>query len=429
MGFPRRAAATGAGKDQTSTIRCFFTTAILASTVPDTLAFTPQERHATFALAGVFFLRMLGLFMLVPVLALYANQLAGATPLMVGLTLGIYGLTQACLQIPFGSWSDRIGRRPVIAIGLVIFTVGSVIAAGAHHILPILLGRAVQGAGAVSGATLALAADLTRESQRTKVMAIIGVSIGSAFSVAFVIGPLIDSAVGLQGLFMASGLAGALALPVLWLLVPVPPTRSARRSAPIVWAAVAAPQLRVLYFGVLALHLVLAASFVAIPVDLREGLGLASAHHHRVYLPVLLVSILLVAPLIRLSMKPGWLLPVSRLAIGLLAVAELLLWLGWHHPIGTYVALTAFFTAFNFLESSLPSLISRLAPPAYKGTALGAYATCQFLGMFIGGTLGGWVAGRFGFACVPALCAGLCLVWLTGALRAADGGWESHVKD
>lgn len=391
-------------------------------------AFTPLERHATFALAGVFFLRMLGLFMLVPVLALYANQLAGATPFMVGLTLGIYGLTQACLQIPFGTLSDRIGRKPVIALGLVVFTLGSAVAAFAHHILPVLIGRAVQGAGAVSGATLALAADLTRESQRTKVMAIIGVSIGIAFSVAFVLGPMIDGAVGLNGLFVASGVAGALALPVLFYLVPTPAAQ-VRRTAPISWQAVSAPQLRVLYFGVLALHLVLAASFVAIPVDLREGLGLPTARHHTVYLPVLLVSIALVAPLIRLSMRPGWLMKVSMLAIGLLCLAEGLVWLTWHQRIGTYIALTVFFTAFNFLESSLPSLISRVAPPAYKGTALGAYATFQFLGMFIGGTLGGFVAGRLGFAGVPAVCAGLCLLWLVAALRAPRVALEAPAQD
>ena len=177
--------------------------------------------------------------------------------------------------------------------------------------------RILAGVLICSGATLALAADLTRESQRTKVMAIIGVSIGIAFSVAFVLGPMIDGAVGLNGLFIASGVAGALALPVLFYVVPSPP-HQVRRTAPISWAAVSAPQLRVLYFGVLALHLVLAASFVAIPVDLREGLGLATARHHTVYLPVLLVSIALVAPLIRLSMRPGWLMRVSRLAIGLL---------------------------------------------------------------------------------------------------------------
>ncbi len=419
---------TGAGKDQTSTIRCFFVAAQFVYIVSQSIAFTAQERHATLALAGVFFLRMLGLFMLVPVLALYANKLPDATPFMVGLTLGIYGLTQACLQIPFGTLSDRIGRRPVIAMGLVIFILGSAIAAFAHHIVAILIGRAVQGAGAVSGASLALAADLTRESQRTKVMAIIGVSIGIAFSVAFVLGPVIDGAVGLNGLFIASGLAGALALPVLFYLVPMPPEQ-ARRREPVSWAAVCAPELRVLYFGVLALHLVLAASFVAIPVDLRDGLDLPTARQHTVYLPVLLVSILLVAPLIRLSMRPGWLMRISRLAIALLCLAELLIWLTWHNRAGTYVALTLFFTAFNFLESSLPSLISRLAPSAYKGTALGAYATFQFLGMFIGGVLGGFTAGRLGFALVPCVCAGLCLLWLIAAVRAPGHSLDARAQD
>lgn len=371
---------------------------------------------------------MLGLFMLVPVFALYANKLPGATPFMVGLTLGIYGLTQACLQIPLGTLSDRFGRRPVIATGLLIFTLGSLVASFAHHILPVLIGRAVQGAGAVSGATLALASDLTRESQRTKVMAIIGISIGFAFSVAFVVGPMIDGAVGLNGLFVASGIAGALALPVLFYLVPVPAAQ-VRRTTPISWKAISAPELRVLYFGVLALHLVLAASFVAIPVDLREGLGLATSRQHTVYLPVLLASILLVMPLIRVSMRPGWLMRVSRLAIGLLCLAELLIWLTWNNRIGTYVALTVFFTAFNFLESSLPSLISRVAPPAYKGTALGAYATFQFVGMFIGGTLGGFVAGQLGFAWVPCVCAGLCLVWLIAALRAPGGALDASGQD
>ena len=255
--------------------------------------------------------------MLVPVLALYAKQLPGATPFMVGLTVGIYGLTQACLQIPFGTLSDRIARRPVIAAGLVIFIIGSAIAAFAHHIVPMLLGRAVQGAGAVSGATLALAADLTRAEQRTKVMAVIGVCVGLAFSVAFVLGPVVDGMVGLNGLFVASGLAGILALLVLFYLVPTA-SPQLRRTSPVSWAAVLAPELRVLYFGVLALHLVLAASFIAIPVDLREGLGLPAAQHYTVYLPVLLVSIALVAPLIRLSTKAGWLMRISRGAIALL---------------------------------------------------------------------------------------------------------------
>ncbi|MBX9604917.1 MAG: MFS transporter [Gammaproteobacteria bacterium] len=394
----------------------------------DSSAFTPQERHATFALCGVFFLRMMGLFMLVPVLALYADKLAGATPFMVGLTLGVYGLTQACLQIPFGLLSDRVGRRPVITAGLLIFTAGSVVAAFGQHILPVMIGRAVQGAGAVSGASLALASDLTREQQRTKVMALIGIAIGIAFSVAFVVGPMIDGAFGLRGLFLASGLMGLLALPVLHYLVPKGEQR-VRHAERLSWAAVSAPELRVLYFGVLALHLVLAASFVAIPVDLREGLGLPTARHHSIYLPVLLVSIVLVAPLIRLAGRGAWLMRISLGAIAGLVIAEALLWLAWHQRIGTIAALVVFFTAFNFLEASLPSLISRVAPPAHKGTALGAYATFQFFGMFIGGTLGGFVAGRLGFAAVPGLCAILCVGWLVAALRAPTGALTARLQD
>ncbi|MGE0859148.1 MAG: MFS transporter [Gammaproteobacteria bacterium] len=394
----------------------------------DSSAFTPQERHATFALCGVFFLRMMGLFMLVPVLALYADKLAGATPFMVGLTLGVYGLTQACLQIPFGLLSDRLGRRPVITAGLLIFTAGSIVAAFGQHILPVLIGRAVQGAGAVSGASLALASDLTRDEQRTKVMALIGIAIGIAFSVAFVVGPMIDGAFGLRGLFLASGLMGLLALPVLHYLVPRGEQR-VRHAERLSWAAVSAPELRVLYFGVLALHLVLAASFVAIPVDLREGLNLPTARHHSIYLPVLLVSIVLVAPLIRLAGRGAWLMRISLGSIAGLVIAEALLWLAWHQRAGTIAALVVFFTAFNFLEASLPSLISRVAPPAHKGTALGAYATFQFFGMFIGGTLGGLVAGRIGFAAVPGLCAILCVGWLLAALRAPTGALTARLQD
>lgn len=371
---------------------------------------------------------MLGLFMLVPVLALYANNLPGATPLMVGLALGIYGLTQATLQIPFGSLSDRIGRRPVIAAGLVIFTAGSAVAALAHHILPILIGRAIQGAGAVSGATLALAADLTSEHQRTKVMALLGISIGVAFSVAFVIGPMIDAAVGLRGLFLTSGLMGLLALPVLFYLVPVATTQVRRADLPS-WRALIAPELRVLYFGVLALHLILAASFVAIPVDLREGLQLPSARHYTVYLPVMVVAILLVGPMIMTSTRPGMLMRVSCGAIAGLAVAEALLWLGWQQRWLTYLGLVCFFTSFNFLESSLPGLISRVAPAAYKGTALGAYATFQFIGMFAGGTLGGFIAGHYDFRVVPLACAALCSLWFIAAVRAPTGALTTRLAD
>ncbi|MEQ8662757.1 MAG: MFS transporter [Gammaproteobacteria bacterium] len=376
------------------------------------LAMTAAERRSAVALAAVFFLRMLGLFMLIPVLALYVETLPGATPFLIGVAIGIYGLTQAAFQIPLGSLSDRVGRRPVILGGLVLFGVGAVIAAAAHSIWPIIAGRAVQGAGAVSGATLALAADLSRETQRTKVMAIIGISIGGAFSVAFVLGPVLNATVGLAGLFLACAALAVAAIPILFLAVPKPPPPARGAAIPPLAGTLAAPRLRVLYLGVLTLHLVLAASFVAIPIALTDGMGLAAARHYTVYLPVLLLSIALVGPLIMASSRSGTMRPLFLAAIVGLAIAEGLVWLWWDNPGGLYGALTLFFVAFNFLEASLPGVISRAAPTHGKGAALGAYSTFQFVGVFLGGLLGGAVAGGLGYAAVPAACALLCVAWL-----------------
>ena len=392
-------------------------------------ALNRQELHASAALAAVFFLRMLGLFMLIPVLALYAGHLAGASPFMVGLAIGIYGLTQASLQIPFGALSDRVGRRPVIVGGLLIFTCGSLIAAMAQHIAVIALGRAVQGAGAVSGATLALAADLTRPEQRTKVMALIGISIGAAFSLAFVVGPLLNAVLGLRGLFIAAAALGLLAIPILYFGVPRPATAPQPVVAGTAVRALFAPELRVLYVGVLALHLVLAASFVAIPVGLREGLQIAAERHYAVYLPVLLGSLVLVTPLVMLSARPGYARWTFYGAILGLGLAELTLWWGWQSAYVSYAGLVLFFTAFNYLEASLPGLISRVAPSTHKGTALGAYSTFQFIGMFAGGVIGGLVAQGYGFGAVPLACAGLSLVWLALACGSPAAALTAEGKD
>ena len=378
---------------------------------------TAAERRSAIALAAVFFLRMLGLFMLIPVLALYVETLPGATPLLIGIAIGIYGLTQALFQIPLGSLSDRVGRRPVILTGLLLFGAGALIAAAAKSIWPVIAGRAVQGVGAVSGTTLALAADLSRDSQRTKVMAIIGISIGGAFSVAFVLGPVLNAALGLGGLFIACAALALAAIAILFLAVPKPPAPAPGAAIPPLAGTLTAPELRVLYLGVLTLHLVLAASFVAIPIALSERMGLVPARHFTVYLPVLLLSIALVGPLIMASARGGTMRPMFLGAIVGLGVAEALLWLWWDTPAGFYAALTVFFVAFNFLEASLPGVISRAAPTHGKGAALGAYSTFQFVGVFLGGLLGGAVAGGLGYAAVPASCALLCVVWLAATVR------------
>ena len=391
---------------------------------------TPLELRTALALAAAFFLRMLGLFMVVPVLALYADHLAGATTFLVGLALGLYGLTQALFQIPMGRWSDRIGRKPVITLGLTIFTLGGLVAASAAHILAVVAGRALQGAGAVSGATLALAADLTRPEHRTTTMAIIGVSIGVAFSLAFVIGPMIDAQFGLRGVFIGGALCGLGALGLILFAVPEAPTPRPREAGAISTAPAA--ELGTLYLGVLCLHLVLAASFVSIPVVLAHDLGLPKAQHYTIYIPVMLISMLCVGPLIGRSSRLSFAARLFPTAIGCIGIAELLLWCTPPNRYAVGAVLTLFFIGFNFLEASLPSRISRAAPASGTGGALGAYSTGQFVGTFIGGVSGGAVAQVFGTHGVFAAASALSLAWLLLTLRtpisdaAAENSLSAH---
>ncbi len=391
---------------------------------------SPLELQTALALAAAFFLRMLGLFMVVPVLALYVDHLAGATTFLVGLALGLYGLTQALFQIPMGRWSDRIGRKPVITLGLTIFTLGGLVAASAAHILAVVAGRALQGAGAVSGATLALAADLTRPEHRTTTMAIIGVSIGVAFSLAFVIGPMIDAQFGLRGVFVGGALCGLGALGLILFAVPEAPTPRPRETGAISTAPAA--ELGTLYLGVLCLHLVLAASFVSIPVVLAHDLGLPKAQHYTIYIPVMLISMLCVGPLIGRSSRLSFAARLFPTAIGCIGIAELLLWCTPPNRYAVGAVLTLFFIGFNFLEASLPSRISRAAPASGTGGALGAYSTGQFVGTFIGGVSGGAVAQVFGTHGVFAAASALSLAWLLLTLRtpisdaAAENSLSAH---
>lgn len=374
------------------------------------------ERRAALSLAGIYALRMLGLFMILPVFALYADELQGATPALAGLAIGIYGMTQALLQIPFGLASDRLGRKPVIIFGLLVFALGSLVAASAETMQAVILGRALQGAGAIAAATMALAADLTREQHRVKAMAIIGMSIGASFMLAMVLGPVLNSLVGVPGIFAVTAVLALLGIGVVWKVVPSPVISRVQRDAEPVPAQFAGvlkdTQLLRLDAGILILHMILTASFVVMPLVLRDIAGLDPARHWMVYLPVLVISVVLMVPFIIQAEKYRRMKQVFIGAIATIALAQLAL-LGLHQRIWVIgVLLVVFFTGFNLLESILPSLIAKVAPADSKGTAMGFYSSSQFFGAFLGGATGGWLHGKFGLASVFLFCAVMATLWL-----------------
>ena len=385
----------------------------------DVSSLVPAERRAAFSLAAIYALRMLGLFLILPVFALYAEELPDHTPLLVGLAVGIYGLTQALLQIPFGLLSDRIGRKPVIVGGMLIFALGSVVAAGAETIQGVILGRALQGSGAVAAAVMALAADLSREEVRTRVMATIGISIGGAFILAMVAGPVLNHWIGVPGIFWLTAVLALGGVLVTLFLVPTPARSSVHRDAEPVPAQFRAVlrnrDLLRLNFGVFILHMMLTALFLVVPLALRN-LGLASAGHWQVYLPVMLISMGAMVPFIILAEKRRHMKGVLLGAVIALAVAEAGLYLLEGGMAGVVVPLLLFFTAFNLLEASLPSLVAKMAPVAGKGTAMGFFTSSQFLGAFAGGVLGGWAHQLAGLQGVFLLGAGAALLWFLVAL-------------
>lgn len=379
----------------------------------------PVERRGVFGLAGIFGLRMLGLFMILPVLSLLTEDLRGATPFMMGLAISAYGLTQAIFQIPFGMLSDRFGRKLIITVGLTIFAAGSVIAALSDSIVGVILGRALQGSGAIAAATMALVADLTREVHRTKAMALIGISIGISFALSMVAGPIIAGSIGLQGLFWVTAVLAVSGLLVLLFVVPNPENLKFHRDAEThpgdIRTVLANFELLRLDFGILILHMIMTAGFVVYPLLLRDA-GLPVFDHWMVYLPVLLVSMILVIPAIVFGEKKRKIKPVFIASIAVIAFSDAGFYLFHDSIFSLAVFLLMFFCGFNLLEATLPSLISKIAPVNIKGTAMGVYSTSQFFGAFVGGAGGGWLYGKFGVESVFLACSTMALCWFFVAL-------------
>ena len=374
----------------------------------------PLELRAGLSLATLFALRMLGLFIILPVFAVHAGAHleGGDNQTLVGLALGIYGLTQGMLQLPFGMASDRFGRKPVIVFGLVLFALGSFIAAAGDNIWVVIAGRALQGAGAISAAVVAMAADLTREQHRTKVMAMIGASIGLTFALSLMLAPPLYRAIGMGGIFSLVGVLAFAAIAVVIFAVPPQPAAAASSDSDATLGDVLRNvELLRLNFGIFALHLVQVAMFVVVPVALVQG-GLDVEAHWKVYLPVVLVSFALMVPPILLAERRGKIkqLFIAAIVTMLAVQAGFALWLD--SLAGVTVLLALFFTAFNILEASLPSLVSRIAPASARGTAIGVYNTTQALGLAAGGVVGGWLAQHQGNVAVFVFGFALIALWL-----------------
>ncbi|WP_234421647.1 MFS transporter [Parazoarcus communis] len=377
---------------------------------------TPAERRAGISLASIFALRMLGLFLILPVFAVHARTIPGGDNLtLVGLAIGAYGATQALLQIAFGAASDRFGRKPVILFGLVLFVLGSAIAAMAGDIYMVIVGRVLQGAGAISAAVTALAADLTRDQHRTKVMAMIGSSIGLVFAASMVAAPLLYSVIGMSGIFWLTAVLAFVAMGVVvWVVPAAPPVP--RANAGSFMDILRDGQLMRLNFGVFALHLIQTTMWVMVPAALVAHGGLALAEHWKVYLPAVLLSFVVMVPAIIIAERHNRLKPVFNGAVLLLAIVQFGLYFWSDGLLSIAFWLTLFFVAFNVLEATQPSWISRIAPPAAKGTALGVYNTLQSIGLFAGGLFGGWLGQRLGAGGVSLACGVLALIWLAVSL-------------
>ena len=383
-----------------------------------------HELRAASALAAVFSVRLLGLFMIYPVFAAYAGGLHGANSYLIGEALGIYGLSQGLLQIPFGLLSDRIGRKVMIALGLALFGAGSAVAAISTTIGGVIVGRALQGSGAVGSVILALVADLTGEDSRTAAMAMVGITIGASFIVALLAGPVVANFIGVSGIFWLMVALALVGILITQFVVPNPPRIRVHRDAETVPALLGAVlrnrELLRLDIGIFALHAMLTASFLVVPDLLRSTVGVAVHDQWIVYLPVLLISVAVLVPAIIVAEKYRRMKGVFVSAVMALVASQIMLFYGSGNLFVLLAALIVFFSAFNVMEASLPSLITKVAPPDVKGTAMGVYSSLQFLGIFIGGIIGGMAHQQSGSAGVFVLTTALAVIWLVAAAGMAQ---------
>ena len=381
----------------------------------------PHEWRASTTLSGVYALRMLGMFLVLPVLAMYAASLSGAedNKTLVGLAMGIYGLTQALLQLPLGIASDKFGRKKTIYAGLVVFAAGSFLAAAADTLPLLVAARAIQGAGAVSAAVTALLADLTRDGVRTRAMAMIGLSIGLTFSVSLVVAPMIADVVGVRGLFLLTGILTVASIGVVAFMTPDPEVSKLHEDTQAQPARIGEVlknrQLLNLDFGIFALHAAQMALFTALPFAMTQ-LGLEKIQHWKVYLPSTVAGLVVMVPLIIIGETRNRLKQVFILGIVCIAAAQIGLLSGMHSIWLITVYLIVYFIGFNVLEASLPSMVSKIAPSDLKGTAMGVYNTMQSVGLFVGGAAGGLLFQKYGFVGVFAFCSTLMLLWLVLAV-------------
>lgn len=386
-----------------------------ALTQDESAGMSREEIRSGTSLASIFALRMLGLFLILPVFAIHAKTLPdGDNSFLVGLAMGVYGLSQAFGQIPFGIASDKFGRKRIIVIGLILFAIGAFVAAAADSVAGVIVGRAIQGAGAISAAITALIADSTRDEHRTKAMAMVGGSIGLTFAFSLVAAPLLYQGIGMGGIFTLTGVLSLLGILVVLFITPAAPKLD---HVPVALSTVLKNrELMRLNYGVFALHLTQMAMFVVVPAALVQYADLPVASHWKVYLPVMLASFVAMLPAIFIGEKKGKMKQVFLGAIALLLMVQLGLWQFLTQPAALIALLFAFFIAFNVLEASQPSLVSRIAPPAAKGAALGVYNTLQAIGLFCGGALGGWLKQHVSPSSVFIVSAVFTALWLIIAI-------------